>query len=338
MISVVAACGNGDSAPVEFFDTLERTLCGAMVECSDAPDEDTCRGAYLLDDDGEAAQILAAVSAGKVEFDPEQARSCLAVAEAFPCGLASGDGYVARLDAACEPVFVGRVAAGDTCFADVECQGDSRCDTADCADACCPGTCVAAEPEPEPAAVGEDCGQAPCVSTAYCHRDLAAGTAVCRDRVDAGDTCAAFGACVQGAVCDLDPASGQGTCVVPPGPGESCDPDSLFVPCDRRDHHCAPSEASCRPKPGPGQDCDPAGGVECVEYAACVDGTCVKRPGMDDACQPESASSCLGDLECVAGVCSVSDSVESVCSYGAVVAPLGTNERAMLSRPRITQP
>jgi hypothetical protein len=78
----------------------------------------------------DAAKVQAAITAGKIAFDGNQAKACIEGWMAPTCTTYWTDGPNAP--AACDTAMVGNVAVGGACTIDFECAGDSYCEASKC--------------------------------------------------------------------------------------------------------------------------------------------------------------------------------------------------------------
>lgn len=308
-LSWTAACGGTADSPDEFFNQYEQTLCESLTACAEFPDVGSCRDSLFIDE-GAGAPFAAAQAAGTVGYDSGAAGHCLDVAAAFsPCDLDFTGSFFRDLGEACDAVFVGKVAVGGECFYSEECVGDGFCEQPQCPDACCAGTCVAGDPPPPPAQVGQACLDFDeCVTSAFCDIDQATNQGTCQPRIAVGQACQSFVSCVAGAYCNIDFTTGAGVCTTPASEGQGCNPDDI-IPCDKSYLFCD-ANATCARVAGVGDPCDPAVENSCAEYAVCNNNTCQAVPGRGQTCDPNIG--CLGDLDCVNNTCSAPE-LDAVC-------------------------
>ncbi len=307
-----AACsgGNGGISLQSLAERFEDTLCEAQVECNLYPDVQTCRENSHFDEGSGIAQLEASVTAGRANYNSDEASACLDGYAGLldGCEIFGGEDYD-LIEESCEAVFTGNVELGGDCYIDEECAGDAQCER-DCQEECCTGVCVDREPDPAPVDIGEDCSEADCVAGAWCKYDSVAQTQTCTAEANEGEACegSSMGSCADGLICDGYP---DGICKRPAEQGETCDPllGYGYYSCIRIDNWCDPSDTTCKLRPGPGEACmQGQQGDNCLDYAYCgPDETCVQRPGVGEACGGTAEITCLGDLDCVGELCTEPD-------------------------------
>lgn len=302
MVLVSAACGGGSGGSIGFEDLpdeLERAQCESLVACGYMPDVETCLAALFPERDEELKTLGAAIEAGTIVYNGENAAACLEFFGSNSCRFSEsvdeGD-----FEAACANVFVGQVPEGGTCITDEECANDGDCEEdPTCVEACCEGTCIPGEGGGGMVPIGGDCSEADCVDGAYCKNDFMTGSAVCEAVVAEGGECMDWDACEAGLFCaGYDFGATPGTCAPPPDRGESC--AETFGICDRADDYCDPADMICKARKQPGEACT-VDSDECVEYAVCFNNTCTALPGAGESCA--DVEECLGDLDCSGGTC-----------------------------------
>lgn len=208
LVLSAAACGGSDPISLEDLPArLAAVGCEHVYRCCDATEqmqqfanfdppptnqaecEATLTALYqsfLIDQ--------AAIDAGRLGYDSAAAGECLDAAAGAACG-----GAAPTSSAACDRVFVGKVAVGGACEDDDECAGEATCDGD-------PGACVALP------ALGAACTGS-CVTGAYCDFD----TSVCLALQANGTACDFDFECESG-FCD---DTGM-TCATEP-PSTTCD-------------------------------------------------------------------------------------------------------------------
>ena len=303
-IVAMAACGGGGGVSAEDYpDALADARCKNLVACEGQPDSSTCADSLVFAGN-DLETILADIASGKVKYDESQAKKCLDEVKAAGCSF---DGFQNGTDSACNHVFTGTVAMGGACFTDVECAGGASCaqtdQNCDPSTACCAGTCGA--PEPAPVAIGGACSDSSgCQGAAFCKAPASgSGMGTCTALLTTeGAPCEDLDACVDPMYCDLDFQTFMGVCTKAAASGATCD-NSTLLPCaDGRDY-CDATTMKCVRAADVGAACPD--GVDCVGYAACVNGTCVAKPGLGGTCVVDQDPSCLGTLECTGGKCTV---------------------------------
>jgi hypothetical protein len=308
MAMALAACG-GAAVSFEDYEATERdAYCEYFVRCGAIEDLATCRKLELDLRTGFTANERAAVAAGKVDYDGDAARRCLAGLADRSCDLTSKSYRVSA--APCAEILTGTLHDGEACGYGGECIS-RQCEAAPCGMACCIGACVGDAP-PGPAAIDESCEAAACGDDAYCDPD----TKICvalkgRDQFCGSGAQCRYGLdCSQGGACTALPTLGQsctgpcrdegticanGTCVKLALAGEACGPGA---PCSRA-YRCD-STRHCSPGLELGAEC--AVGQRCADDDAfcdvpdgAVSGHCA-LPKLDG--QP-----CTNDPQCASDHC-----------------------------------
>jgi len=303
VLTLVAACGADvsnapadaglpDAGPLsaeDFAREYARLQCEEALRCESRTGsryadlfQAECHPANAADD-YRAAQIMA-VAAGRAEFDPAAAATCLEVLAAVTCYRAFGIGGAPG----CGRVFTGTVPLGGACTTPTfdtlgtrECTAGTFCSVG----ATCPGTCVAL---PAQGGLGAVCerGVLGCDADHYCREG------VCAALLGPGVACASIYECQVGLICGPD-AGLVNVCV---------DPSTVVAPG-------GPCLA------GPGVDSCPAELV-CICDDCLVAGTCVRPAAIGAACS--STAPCGQSARCVDGTCRPIAMPEGDCSTGAV--------------------
>lgn len=203
------------------------------------------------------------VSEGLVTLDPEAMAACRR-------GVVAGD------SSACNNVFRGTVAAGESCSGDLECES-GRCIIPP---RTCSGRCAPLRSE-----------GGPCASHSDCRDLLACVDGACRRPPGEGEPCT--GLCAEGLRCE----SRRGICVPLPAEGESC---SSYGNSCRRGLVCM--SGRCSPPPGLGEPCYLRWGTPlCHDGLRCHDGICAEPRPEGAACR--STSECRFGSRCHDGRC-----------------------------------
>lgn len=286
MIAVaLVGCGGGSGSGTEVVNAPAdgaafcRQLAGLMA------DKDACFPASqpLLtaqrDAEASCARVGAALAAGRIAYDRQQATACLKAVQAMPCGY--GFTYD-QVHVTCAAALPGRAQAGEACnrlwhagrLSD--CAPDSFCNTV----AVCPGVCQRF------AAVNETCD-----NLHPCRLDLLCGTADgrCHPRPGAGDSCVNL---------DNQPAFLPELTIV--------------VPCPEH-HYCSRATLTCTPEVADGHACMPEeGGCHgyCATASVSTPGTCVALGGPGQACKEMPT----GAVRSIDGQLSVGE--VTPCGYG----------------------
>jgi hypothetical protein len=210
LVLFVVGCGGIDIS--EFQDETVDARCEYLARCGLFPTANACRD-YYADRTVQSTSVVAAVDAGKVKYDEDLAEECLDDLRDASCSQTAG------LDSSCEDIFTGTIADGGMCAFDAECVS-RRCSVTDCAEACCPGTCMPARPTPK---IGEMCTFV-CVDGAYCGSD-----SICHAVLAKGAACDDPFACGDGLYCSGLTVMMAGTCTALPKTGEACTEQCLEI-------------------------------------------------------------------------------------------------------------
>lgn len=272
LVIVTAAAGCSDVAgwniPVtEFHDLARSSICRVRVLCGDFPDQATCE-TYWSEPPHLYASLPQLVSAGRVAYDGNQARTCLNI---FNAATSCSRQLLNTPEAiaACDAVLVGKVPNGGACFLSVECAGGGTCQMADSGcdpyGSCCAGTCTdgGSAATTVVTTFGDSCASSPC-----------AGSLVC----------------------------GAGSiCLHPVPTGGRCDPDLFGRDCDDLGDYCDRGTSTCTPMASIGSSCNPIF-TPCVGYAYCdqVQSVCLPLPSLGQPCATGTGA-CLGSQSCDVG-------------------------------------
>ncbi len=247
--------------------------CAWYVQCQDFSDQQFCESlAPVIESDtsfNQLGELVAAVKAGTVRYDPSTLNSCLAALGTLPCPT-SLDGFFDN--AACSDLFQGTVSHGDSCTVDQECPSGNYCQqtTSETCDGLCETlglNCTNSFQCP----AGWACGQgqscvtvtAPGNSGQPCNEDGACAAGLfcnvndqmtCEALAQLGDTCTPLlPSCANGLLCVPNAALTSGTCMTPVGEGGHC--TTLFqcggaaspLICDPSSQLCVqrPSSGNC---------------------------------------------------------------------------------------------
>jgi hypothetical protein len=320
-VVIVVGC-SPDTVPIgELNAQLARADCDQALRCHEYDTIDRClasapRGPITT-------SIEAAVAAGLVDYDGEQAAECVAQHEDISCSLVALSSRTEQ-SAICTGVLRAGRKLGDRCALDAECDsrncgGADNCGT----DVCCAGTCV--EPHHLSGLHGS-CAGISCAPDLWCD-----GEATCEPLLPIGSFCYDLGSCAYGLDCSDDmcvTSPNQGdpclprmltgeapwcganpslrceplsmTCQPALGVGATCDPVEPFGPCQVGWLRCDPDAHTCTPFPRVGEPCDFS--VPCEAGAFCTfageGGPAICLPLVDDG------SPCNGGGECASGACS----------------------------------
>jgi hypothetical protein len=305
---LIAACGGDDngSGPISIDDlgaTEINLICDLYVRCGVFPDDQACRDAFNFDFSNEAA-LIAAVKAGKVQYDGNKARECLNELIGTTCDRRQFFG-TRNQPLACSETFMGTVGDAGMCAMDEECISQD-CVLPTCpVDQCCAGMCMGAA-----APVRSDIGGA-CQSTSDCLHGYC----------DATLTCAAFladgAACTSSTACDSDFCNQTCQPLVASGAactsaqecqnlGETCRSDTmtcgqgapLNATCTGVSDcasllYCDPTAHVCMARPKVGESCATIGSCADSSYCDMTSKLCTARKADGAMCQ--SQTECTSD-------------------------------------------
>jgi hypothetical protein len=241
--------GGTDAGPISAADYANDALvayCGFGVRCGFFSSDAICKVVigpqFTSGGFNSVAAEIALVNAGKAQFNAANAATCLNLLSTLSCGGALGG----SLPTSCTDAFSGgMVADGDTCIADIECQGHSDCvpgSSATCGGSCTPISATNCETD-------SDCSTDQYCQDVTCVPDTAAGAL--------GQPCGVPTACQSVLVCD----EGQSppSCVTPLEAGATCQDDGPFGSTCASGLACVPSDdkttATCMAPASLGQPC-----------------------------------------------------------------------------------
>jgi hypothetical protein len=261
IVGIVAiACNHGNGggiAPADYATEAANAVCDYDVRCGLFADQASCLAYGLVSVD---AGFLMLLDSGKATFDGNAAQACLDWISNRSCDQTQMD---ARVEiAACSQFVVGTVAMNGACEQNAECVSGA-CATADCQQACCTGTCVAAE---GPAGSGDPCVTRSCDSSLACSM---AGVCVPLGGSGAG--------CMLSSDCDFGLGCPAGECAPLPAIGDPCPTGEcadIGAVCD--------DASMCVMVGLPGAPCTT--NDDCSKYAECNGTTCVAQPTLGQPC------------------------------------------------------
>jgi hypothetical protein len=350
-LATVAACGgssddDGGAGGSITIDDLPKAVaeaqCGLYEKCLGdlykvfLGAEDCVTITQRRVENGELAQLEAAVASGDVKYDGAAASKCLSEIANRSC-----DDLLQRTSATCDAAVEGNVATGGECDFDFQCQGQAFCKVTAGA---CPGACTDRQPAGSscndddqcadglvcyettqaciaPVGDAQSCEGAsapPCEPGYLCiGGDEAAGTpGTCKPSDDAfngavGEACSfqTGTLCSVNLACVIDDfATLSGTCTAKAAAGGTCTPASIPPQCPF-DQYCAgaPTDPSgtCTALPTDGQPCvDVLGDPACAPYARCENGTCRDLQANGGACATPAV--CYSNV-CIGGACRASE-------------------------------
>lgn len=289
---IVGACGS--KAPTIAFSDFRveeiSARCDYLVRCGLFADHDVCTNHFRLPDD---RSLAAAIADGNIRYDGAAALECENAISEQACDRTLREG---RTPIVCDRIFVGLVAADDTCGFDLECSSGS-CLLPGCPPGeCCPGTCNPGSR----GAIGAACqSDLQCVAESFCGVDR-----VCVPLVELGGSCRSDGQCAYGLGCVGKTDLQDGTCQPLPAIGQPC-----------VDGHCAEINAAC----GASGTCVALGlagatctiAEDCSPFLECgASGTCADLPQLGMPC----TELCAGEAWCDTGICSPPQADAAACT------------------------
>ena len=291
---------------------------------------------YALD---EASNVSKAVLAGRTTFNSAEAQACLSALAALNTTNCWGASVPRTTpdttfnSPACNSVFTGTVAPGDTCYESTEClngfcnanlnQCPGQCQVDRTADTLCESNsecsagmvCYSATGGEgycaTPAAAGASCLAGPCQDGLVC-----AG-AVCVTPA-AGMSCSS-GGCGANLTCQVNETTGAGTCAALLAAGAAC---SQSADC-AGNQLCAPTTNTgaftCTSPGGMGAACSPNAGAggSCFADLICdsTSLTCVTLPGVGQPCnQGQCASTAYCDQTGASPTCAALKAAGAPCT------------------------
>ncbi|NVB80342.1 MAG: hypothetical protein HOV81_18255 [Kofleriaceae bacterium] len=267
VLGLLGACSDDSGGPIEIDDLQDAIIdayCNLYVQCGVVEDLATCRSLRLTDANDN--DIVAAVHAGKVVYNPDRAAECIGRFQTT-CDVAQQN-EERSLPVACDEMFTGTIAEGGTCALDEECVSQN-CDVPSCPDQCCMGACVGAAPPVRPHA-GESCADNSSCIDSFCDGTTRICTAYLAD----------------GAACERSENCDSGFClsnVCSPraAPGQAC---SMTAPCRDLGDTCSSTTMTCTPYGLTGDAC--AADNDCAPIYNCdaATSTCVLGARLGDPC------------------------------------------------------
>lgn len=273
---VLAACSEGGLRLEAYPDAYLDAYCRLQVRCGALPDVESCRAMYspgVFDPD-----LVAAVTAGVIAWQPEVAQACVDWVDSLGCDPTTEE----YRRPACFGRFTGTLRDGEACAFGTECiSGECWTENLDCTEACCRGTCTGDAP-PQIGGIGDPCRYSPC-SEGYCE------ASTCVPLRSAGASCTSDRECDLGLSCD------GVVCRRLPGAGEPCS-----TRCRELGQSCNYLTLRCEPARLLGQEC--YGFSDCSPHYRCDENQrcSFERAGLGEPC---------GELACAAPL---------VCEYSAL--------------------
>jgi hypothetical protein len=320
ILATVAACGTA-SVPIEAYQArIDDAECGRLIRCGEIGTMAGCQ-TYRAQNGRFTAPItpsvIAAVAAGLVTYDGEQAAECIDQIAGLSCSLADQAVRLQPTSGICRGVLRADRRLGGSCYLNEECESRQCVPIDSCdVDQCCIGTCI--EPA-NLARIGDECTHVDCAPNAWC------SNGVCYPLLPQGAPCGAPLTCDWGLECfgTCKPALEEGdpcdTSVGFPWCGFTlglfCDPDTMRcirlhgnegAPCDPADEHacelgaCDPVTHVCHWRARVGEVCG-------VGFGSCVEGaSCVSSEHGESRCVPliDNGSPCFNRSDlCASGLC-----------------------------------
>ena len=348
---VKAAC----DSPIAFDDLpacLVEAQCQQFTRCTSLfLDLEECKANISSlggDFDVQLVRFANAIDAGKAEYDPVAAATCLESLSGAACSQ-NGD------QTACDLVFHGNTPPDGACLEEFECGAlGSNCNNQNCDGTaqCCAGSCQ------PPVDVGQLCNSDPCKPGDHCVRSTSGGqnnfvcqsgnngspceqSFECDDQLfcepslgscvptrpsgancASQDECSGDDDCVVGTCQSIDTAGDacngfclgslscqNGTCVALPGQGENC---TAFGQCNSVTLDCfgTTTVSMCVPKQGLGDNCDPR---ECAPGLVC-EAELPSPPANAKCIMPlPTGSACDRDRHCASNECDFGATNAGVC-------------------------
>jgi hypothetical protein len=291
---VLAGCGGGIAAQ-DLAKELRDAECDLRVRCGELASVASCDGFFPVTSD---TVLLAELAGNKVTYDPDRAEQCVNAIKNLPCDETTQEAR--EPPAACRGFVTGTIAVGAACFTNEECVS-AACATPSCTQACCAGTCIAAEP---PGKAGDPCTTRACGAGLTCDN-----TRTCVALFAAGAPCTLFDQCAYGLGCLGDP----GICAALPHVGEAC-PDGQ---CAELGTYCTPAKL-CAPLGLLGDAC--ATSSDCSRYYTCDAQSlaCTRLPVAGEPC----AGLCSDGSFCDSGTttCTARRAIGGACTTGSTCA------------------
>ena len=310
-IVVLASCSEARFQYAEYLESRRVASCQWYVRCGIALDMETClREASPARVD---LDVLGALEAGKLVFDADAARTCVAAMANLTCDRTSREYRNPR----CRDVLRGTLGDAQPCAFAGECasrecwlQSELACDDA----GCCRGTCVGEE-RPQSETIGGRCRFAPCVD-AWC--DASACVALLPEGAD----CDIDGDRWGRDACDYGLACFSGRCAPAVGSGES----SIFNPC-RMIGDIRGADGTCVRRRIAGERCFRSFEPECMLGLVCDDATatCVERDVLPPGERlPVGATCTYTSAPCEEGAfCDIADPASSLDGVCTLPKPVG---------------
>ena len=287
VILLTVACADPGPAPpsipFEEFRTEElRARCDYLVRCGLFADHARCTTYFpvaLFVPFPPDESLVAAIGAGKVNYDGAAALQCTEQLAERSCDLTAREG---REPLVCDRVFRGQVQVGELCTFDRACASGSCLLPACPPGSCCPGECEPGQRNPLGSACQSD---VQCVAETFCGPER-----TCVALVERGGPCRSDAQCAYGLGCAGKTALMDGTCEELPLIGNAC----VGLRCAEAGAICN-ADGMCVAAGLAGDACMTDG--DCSTFAQCGPaGTCIDIPQLGDACT--GSLSCTGESYC----------------------------------------
>lgn len=302
-------------------------VCARWVACgqmeTQAGCEDVFRNRWGITCPQES---VAGVRDGRVRIDGVRAEACL---DAIPTHTCFGE-EGAREQEDCALVFLGEVPLGQSCYADVDCEGSAWCDSSALV---CPSVCAPRKAVGESALADRECEEGLYVYAGKCRAFVATSGSCAPDGAAEKQRCNSWDFCNDAQTCEArrrvnQPCAGlgqcdawltcsKGTCLAPLDSTEPCDENVC-----KSDLHCDfaanGGSGTCKSPEAEGAPCWQTN--DCVAMAYCrggggsgsTDGTCVARGQGGESCS--ATAPCAPGLACVGGSCATPRDLGEPCA------------------------
>jgi hypothetical protein len=307
--ALLAACGSDPVAIDDYASEARDAHCRYLVKCGAIESVEICRRLDVGIHIRLSVNERAAVDAGRIKFDGDDARRCFDALADRSCDVTSKSNRAVPDE--CLGILTGTLREGEACTAGDQCVS-RNCEVPTCNMACCTGMCVGSDAPPR-AKAGESCELATCDDESFCDQDVM--TCVARRPREAfcvsGAECNFGLDCVQGGSCTTLPVLGQpctgpcrdegttcgssGLCVKVALAGEAC---VTSADCSRM-YRCDPAK-HCTAGIATGAACSPS--QRCADDGAFCDVAEGESVGTCALPVPDGAA-CRRDANCISGIC-----------------------------------
>ncbi|MBI1946093.1 MAG: hypothetical protein HYS27_10375 [Deltaproteobacteria bacterium] len=243
-----------------------------------------------------------AAAAGRLRFDGDKGKECVAALEAArdSCDIVALGEATTTADGdpgPCAEVSEGLVEDGEACASSGECASEGAYCDIDYEDpdlneelGTRDGECVG------PGDVGDDCESRPCQDGLECIFDGTDSSYTCTALPGVGEPCPSF-QCQEGLGCAYDTVAGENRCQQPAGLGEDCAGTGLCEVPLVCTYDQTTFEQTCEAPPDVGEPCPM---YQCALGAFCNDtagtpGTCEAQVAAGGECDPDLYDQCAGE-------------------------------------------